>query len=166
MVVYRVGCLRWEFSDAISETKSHYSDAQKKAIRKFTYELKNKCCTLEPAIQNIDDALNFVVLGDAYHRVWQKTLRNIWRNCAKGQHVPLDFVIGNGDMIHSRKLFLVYKKYFSSKKGQTPVYLPVLGNHEEGWVENRDEEEVRDEIIPSIESAVRYNKTTCNYYID
>ncbi|RLD10816.1 MAG: hypothetical protein DRI44_05065 [Chlamydiae bacterium] len=32
MVIYRIGCLKWEFDDAISEAKNHYSDKQKEII--------------------------------------------------------------------------------------------------------------------------------------
>jgi hypothetical protein len=155
--------------DAISETKKSYTDEQEKSIKKLAYKLKNDCCTLDQIIRNTNNAVSFVALGDAYHRVWPKTLRSIWRNCSKDQLVPLDFVIGVGDMIHSKRLYLEYHKFFSAKKSKnkkTPVYLPVLGNHEEGWAKNGDEEEVRDTIIPAIKSAVRYNKTTCNYYVD
>jgi len=166
MVIYRVGCLKWELKDAMSEAQNHYSDNQKKVIEKLAYKLKNKYQISEPVIIKTNNAISFVVLGDAYYKVWQETLRSIWRNCVKNKQVPASFVFGVGDMIHSKKLYLIYKKYFSAKKIETPAYIPVLGNHEKGWIDNGDEEEVRDEIIPAIKSAVRYSKTTCNYYLD
>lgn len=124
-------------------------------------------CTVLKSLDSTQK-FSFAVLADPRHggETWINTLSEIRdRNVnSDPKFDPVELVLVAGDIDPIDIRHNEYKKVFS-QNDNSPVFLPVIGNHE-FEDDGKHFRYVRDTMIPSIANAVRRHPTSCDYYYD
>lgn len=111
---------------------------------------------------------SFAVVADprGHSETWKNALIEIreQKTNPEPQFTAAELIINAGDMDPLAARYAEYQQIFSSR-GNRPVFLPVIGNHEfeDGGEHFRY---ARDKLIPLIPGAVRRHDTSCDYYLD